>query len=63
MRAGTDAFLDGAVGSFDFANVAIGGDDLEMGRRKVGTYALKLLVTVNVTDIESAAGIETDDGL
>ena len=60
VSAGVGAFLGDPIGTFDFADVAVRGDNLEMdGKIFAGT--LEFMVGMNVADFESTASVQTDD--
>jgi hypothetical protein len=56
-----EPLLDGAYGSFDFSDVSIGSNNVEMNRGKVGSNGGKFMVTVNIGDGKTADGIKIDD--
>ena len=55
------SLLDCPDGAFDFPNMAVSCHDIEMDGSKVGLDTGKLMVTVDVGDIETPKGIEVDD--
>jgi hypothetical protein len=63
VSASAEGLLDGANGTFDFANVTIRGNDVEMDGGKSKACALKFLVPVDVNNVETADGVKVDGGL
>lgn len=62
MSAGTGALLGGAVRAFNLADVTVGGNNFHVNGGHIAADAFKFLITVNVTDVESAGGVGVDDG-
>ena len=56
------SFLHGAVGPFDLSDVTVGGNDVHDDGQQLGTEALELEVAMDVTNFETAEGIDSNGG-
>ena len=54
MDEGPEALLGGAHGAFNFADMTIGRNDVDGNRQESVVNTGKFIVSVNVTDLESA---------
>ena len=61
MCAGANALLNGPDGPFNFANMTVGGDNIESDGKEGVSDALKFVVSVNIADGETARGIGVYD--
>ena len=55
MDGGTQALLDGADGALDFADVAVGSDDVDGNGVDVGADAVELVVSMEAGDLKTAS--------
>ena len=61
MNGGADPLLDHSYGTFDLPNVAVRWNNVKVNGANVGTEALKLVVSVNVTDSETSGMVQLYD--
>ena len=61
MEEGAKVLLDGANGSFDLADVTVGGDDVEVKVQEVVADAFEFGVAVNVDHVETTGGVKSND--
>lgn len=62
MHSGAKALLNGTDGSLDFADVTVGGDNVKVHGVEGLPNALKFLVGMQGTDVETTSFIKADDG-
>ena len=62
MDTAAKALLHGANTAFDFADVAVSGDDVESDWQEVASKAFEFVVGVYITDVKTARRIKFDDG-
>jgi hypothetical protein len=56
----TEPLLDGPDGTFNFTNVALGGNNVEMNGGKGGLDAGEFMVPMDVGDLETPDGIQVE---
>jgi hypothetical protein len=63
MDARAKALLDGPDRAFDLTDVAVGGNDVCMNRKEVGSDAFEFMIAVEIGDMETPVCIVADHGL
>jgi hypothetical protein len=58
MYARAEALFDGSDRAFNFANVAISRDNVQLNGPKVVTDTLKFVISVHVADVETAVLVQ-----
>jgi hypothetical protein len=62
MYTGAEALFNRAYGALDLANMAVRRDDVQFGWSKVNTDAFEFIVSVKVTDAQTAGSVQSEDG-
>jgi hypothetical protein len=62
MDASTQTFPDGTDRALNFANVRVGGDRVKVNGVKGSVEAVKVMVSVDIDDVETSTGVHLDDG-
>jgi hypothetical protein len=57
----TDPLLEGAHGALNLTNVAVRGNNVEVDGTDVVTKAGKLVVSMEITEDETAVSVEAED--
>ena len=62
VDTGPQTFFHRADRSFNLTDVAVGGDDVEGNRKDVVANAIKFIIGVDVTNVETTGGVCLEDG-
>ena len=62
MDSGTYPLLESAYGTLNLTNVAVRGNDVHVNGEYVRAYTFEFIVGMDVTDVESASVVKSNDG-
>jgi len=60
VGTGTKAFFDGPYGPFDFTDMTVGGNNVDVDGEESSANAFELVVAVDAGNVETTAGVGLD---